>query len=239
MLHAYDSTGQNQPPPYNTTIDLVSNSSIALVDGYSPYLAMANNGVHLLLNIYLEAAIDGVSYKFDYSQTMFVDKSQRLDKFLSTVTLTTVISPIPGTTVTGKSDSLSARLGFVFGCYTCWGRHVCIAVRGWRGGNLFIKKRARISPSLDSYYRIWRGMFEIGWLCLLRSFRWYGEHHYFEVVNALNNFEKTVIHYGLLQPVIYIIDVKWKVISMSYTYTCQLEWLSYVAFAMTKKHSSL
>ena len=72
MLHAYDGTGQDQPPPYNTTIGLVS---IALVDGYSSYLAMANNGVRFLLTIDLEAAVDGVSYKFDYGQTMFVDKS--------------------------------------------------------------------------------------------------------------------------------------------------------------------
>lgn len=75
MLHAYDGTGQDQPPPYNTTIDLVSNSSIALVNGYSPYFAMVNNGARFLLNIDLEAAVDGVWYKSDDGQTMFIDKS--------------------------------------------------------------------------------------------------------------------------------------------------------------------
>jgi len=111
MLHAYDGTGQDQPPPYNATIDLISNSSIVLVDEYSPYSATANNGARFLLNVDLEVVVDGVSYKFDYGQTTFIDKSQHLDKFLSTVTSTTVTSPIPGTTATGKSGSLSSRLG--------------------------------------------------------------------------------------------------------------------------------
>jgi len=111
MLHAYDGTGQDQPPPYNATIDLISNSSIVLVDGYSPYSATANNGARFLLNVDLEVVVDGVSYKFDYGQTTFIDKSRHLDKFLSTVTSTTVTSPIPGTTATGKSGSLSSRLG--------------------------------------------------------------------------------------------------------------------------------
>ncbi|KIM38450.1 hypothetical protein M413DRAFT_241815 [Hebeloma cylindrosporum] len=108
MLHAYDGTGRDQPPPYNATIDLVSNSSIALVDGYSAYSAIANNGARFLLNVDLEVVVDGISYKFDYGQTTFIDKSQQLDKFLSTVTSTTATSPIPGTT--GKSSSFSPRL---------------------------------------------------------------------------------------------------------------------------------
>ena len=110
MLHAYDGTGQDQPPPYNATIDLISNSSIALVDGYSPYSATANNGARFLLNVDLEVIIDGVSYKFDYGQATFIDKSQHLDKFLSTVTSTTVTPPIPSMSTTGKSCSLSSRL---------------------------------------------------------------------------------------------------------------------------------
>jgi hypothetical protein len=111
MLHAYDATGQDQPPPYNATIDLAPNSSIALVDGYSPYSATANNGARFLLNVDLEVVVDDVSYKFDYGQTTFIDKSQQLDKFLSTVSSTTVTTPIPGTSTTGKSGSLSSRLG--------------------------------------------------------------------------------------------------------------------------------
>jgi hypothetical protein len=77
MLHAYDATGQDQPPPYNSTIDLAPNSSIALVDGYSPYSATANNDARFLLNVDLEVIVTGVSYKFDYDQTMFIDKSQQ------------------------------------------------------------------------------------------------------------------------------------------------------------------
>jgi hypothetical protein len=111
MLHAYDGTGQDQPPPYNATIDLISNSSIALVDGYSPYSATANNGARFLLNVDLEVIVDGVSYRFDYGQTTFIDKSQQLDKFLSTVTWTTMTSPISGASTMGKSGSLSSRLG--------------------------------------------------------------------------------------------------------------------------------
>ena len=111
MLHAYDGTGQDQPPPYNATINLISNSSIVLVDGYSPYSATANNGARFLLNVDLEVVIDGVSYKFDYGQTMFIDKSQQLDKFLSTVSSTTLTSLIPGTSTMGKSGSLSSRPG--------------------------------------------------------------------------------------------------------------------------------
>jgi len=110
MLHAYDATGQDQPPPFNATIDLISNSSITLVDGYSPYSATANNGVRFLLNVDLEVVVDGVSYKFDYGQTTFIDKSQQLDKFLSTVSSTTATSPIPGTTTAAKSVSLSSRV---------------------------------------------------------------------------------------------------------------------------------
>lgn len=40
----------------------------------------------------------------------------------------------------------------------------------------------------------------------------------FQVVNALDNFEKAVVHYALFEPIFCIIVVKWKVISMSYTY---------------------
>jgi len=111
MLHGYDATGQDQPPPFNATIDLVSNSSITLVDGYSPYSATVNNGVRFLLNVDLEVVVDGVSYKFDYGQTTFIDKHQQLDKFLSTVSSTAAATtPIPGTTAAGKIVSLSSRL---------------------------------------------------------------------------------------------------------------------------------
>jgi len=65
-----------------------------------------NKGARFLLNVDLEVISDGVSYKFDYGQTTFIDKSQHWINFLSTVT-----SPIPGTSTTGKSGSLSARLG--------------------------------------------------------------------------------------------------------------------------------
>ena len=58
----------------------------------------------------LEVVVDGVSYKFDYGQTTFIDKSQQLDKFLSTVSSTTATSPIPGTTTAAKSVSLSSRV---------------------------------------------------------------------------------------------------------------------------------
>lgn len=108
MLHAYDATGQDQPPPYNATIDLISNSSIVLVDEYSAYSATADNGARFLLNVDLEVIVDGVSYKFDYGQTTFIDKSQQLDKSLSTVSSTAVTSRVPGTTTTVKSSSLSA-----------------------------------------------------------------------------------------------------------------------------------
>ena len=60
----------------------------------------------------LEVIIDGACalYKFDHGQTTFINKSRRLDRFLSTVTWTAVMSPIPGTTTKGKSGSLSLRL---------------------------------------------------------------------------------------------------------------------------------
>ena len=76
MLYAYDGTGQDPPLPYNATIDLISNSLIALVDGYSLYSASVNHTVCFLLSVDLEVVVDGVSYKFDYDQTTFIEKSQ-------------------------------------------------------------------------------------------------------------------------------------------------------------------
>jgi hypothetical protein len=48
-----------------------------------------------------EIVVDGVSYDFNYCQTTLIDRSRHLNKFLSTVT-----SPIPGTTTIEKSPYL-------------------------------------------------------------------------------------------------------------------------------------
>jgi hypothetical protein len=105
VLHAYDATRQDQPSPYNATIDLITKSSIALVDGYFPYTTTANNAAQPLLNVDLDVIVGGVSYKFDYGQTTFIDKTQQLDRFPSNVSSTTVTSPIPGTSTAGKRVS--------------------------------------------------------------------------------------------------------------------------------------
>ena len=73
MLHAYDGTGQDQPPAYNTTIAPIANSSISLADGHPPYSATPNNGARFLLNVDLEAIIYGVSYKFYYGSLIKVN----------------------------------------------------------------------------------------------------------------------------------------------------------------------
>jgi len=154
MLHAYDGTGQDQPPPYNATINLISNSSIVLVDGYSPYSATANNGARFLLNVDLEVVIDGVSYKFDYGQTMFIDKSQQLDKFLSTVSSTTLTSLIPGTSTMGKSGSLSSRPGLPLVAMLVVGTVIYILHWGDRGIVIYLSGNAPTfskGSALDTY----------------------------------------------------------------------------------------
>jgi hypothetical protein len=117
MLHAYDATGQDQPSPYNATIDLAANSSIALVDGYPPYSGTVNNGARFLLNVVLAVVFDGISYKFHYDQTKFIDKSQQSDKSLSTVSSTAVTSLIPGTT--REEWFFVCPTGFAFATGSC------------------------------------------------------------------------------------------------------------------------
>lgn len=119
---------------------------------------MVNNGARFLLNIDLEAAVDGVWYKSDDGQTMFIDKSWRLDKFLSTVTSTTVISPIPGTTATGKGDSLSARLGSPLVAILLVGAAMYVLLWGGGGMVIYLSRNAPTFhdrfPALDAYSRI-------------------------------------------------------------------------------------
>ena len=100
-----------------------------------------------MLNVNLEVVVDGFSYKFDYGQTTFIDKSQRLDKFLSSVTSTTVTPPIPGTSAMRKNGSLSSRLGSPLVAILV---DTVMHVLRWRrrDGYLFIVKRARISSMI-------------------------------------------------------------------------------------------
>jgi len=108
VLHAFDGSGQTQLP-YNATVDLTPNATITLVDGYSSYSAKANNSDRSLLIVDLEVVVDGVSYRFDYGQTTFIDKSGFLDKPLSTVGSTPARSSIPGSTT--KNGSLPTSQG--------------------------------------------------------------------------------------------------------------------------------
>jgi hypothetical protein len=74
-IGAFDSAirGQPPPPPLNVVVDLVLDSAIAPVEGYTFYSGMVNEDPGSQLTIDLHCEIEGTTYSEDFKPTFFLD----------------------------------------------------------------------------------------------------------------------------------------------------------------------